>query len=44
MVDVVAGLDSAYLDDVNDNHENPGVVSDRGITPTDEYYGDIITG
>ena len=44
MVEGVAGFDSAYLDDVNANHENPGVVSDRDITPTDEDYGEIITG
>ena len=44
MVDGVAGFDSAYLDDVIDNHENPGVVLDQGITPTDEDYGDMITG
>ena len=43
-VDGVAGFNSAYLDDVNDYHENPGVVSDRGITPTDDDYGDMITG
>ena len=28
MVDGVAGFDSAYLNDINYNHENPGVVSD----------------
>ena len=44
MVDIVAGFGSAYLDDVNDDHENPGVVSDQGITPTDDDYGDMITG
>ena len=44
MVDGVAGFDSAYLDAVNEDHENPGVVSDQGINPTDEDYGDMITG
>ena len=44
MVDGIAGFDSAYLDGFNDNHENPGILSDRGITPTDEDYGDMITG
>ena len=44
MVEGVAGFDSAYLDDVNANHENPGVVSDQGITPTDENYGYMIGG
>ena len=44
MVDGVTGFDSAYLDDVNYDHENPGVVSDIGITPTDEDYGDMIMG
>ena len=44
MVNGVAGFDSTYLDDVNDDHENPGVVSDREITPTDEDYEDMITG
>ena len=44
MVDGVSGFDSAYLDDIKDDQENPGVVSDRGITPTDEDYGDMITG
>ena len=44
MVDGVAGFDSAYLDDVNYNHENQGVVSDRGITPTDEDCCESITG
>ena len=44
MVDSVAGFDSAYLDDIKENQENPGVVLDRGITPTDEDYGDMITG
>ena len=31
------------MNDINDDHENPGVVSDRGITPTDQDYGDMIT-
>ena len=44
MVDGLVGFNSAYLDDVNDDNENPGGVSDRGITPTDEYYGDMIIG
>ena len=44
IVDGFAGFDSAYLNDVNDDHENQGVVSDQGITPTDEDYGDMITG
>ena len=44
MVDGVAGFDSAYLDDANDDHENPGIVSDRGITATEKDYGDMITG
>ena len=44
MVDGVAVFDSAYLDDIKDDQENPGIVSDRGITPTDEDYGDMITG
>ena len=44
MVDGVAGFDSAYLDDVNDNNEKPGVVSDQGINPTNEDYGEMITG
>ena len=44
MVDGVAGFDSAYLDDIKENQENPGVVSDRGITHTDEDYGDMIKG
>ena len=44
MVDGVAGFDSAYLDGIKDDQENPGAISDRVITPTDEYYGDVITG
>ena len=44
IVEGVAVLDSAYLDDVNDDYDNPGVVSDQGITPTGEDYGDMITG
>ena len=44
MVDGVAGFDSAYLDDVNDNNEKPGVVLDQGINPTNEDYGEMITG
>ena len=44
MVDGVAGFDSAYLDDIKYNQENQSVVLDRGITPTDDYYGDMITG
>ena len=43
MVGGVAGSDSAYLDDIKDDQENPGVVSDWVITPTDDYYGDMIT-
>ena len=42
MVDSFAGFDSAYLDDIKNNQENPCVVSDRGFTRTDEYYGDMI--
>ena len=44
IVDSVAGFDSAYLDDIKDDQENPGDVSDRGINPTGEDYGDMITG
>ena len=44
MVDGISGLDSVYLDDIKDNQESSGVISDRGITTTDEDYGDIITG
>ena len=44
MVDGVAGFESAYLDDIKDDQENPGVVLYRGITPTDEDYGDMIIG
>ena len=44
MVDGVAGFDSAYLDGIKEDQENPGVVLDRGITPTYENYGDTITG
>ena len=43
MVDGVAGFDSTYLDGIKGDQANPGVVSDRGITPTDEDYGDMIT-
>ena len=43
MVDGVAGFESAYLDDIRDDQENPSVVLDQGITPTDEDYGDMIT-
>ena len=43
MVDGVAGFDSSDLDDIKDNKENPGVVSDKGITPTYEDYGYMIT-
>ena len=43
MVEGVAGFNSAYLDDINYKQENPVVVSYRGISPTDEDYGDIIT-
>ena len=38
MVDGVAGFNSSYLDDIEDNQENPGVASYQGITPTDEDY------
>ena len=44
MVDGVAGFDSAYLDDIKDDQENPGVVSNQGITPADENYENMITG
>ena len=44
MFDGVARFDSAYLYDVNENNENPGVISERGITPPDEDYGDMIMG
>ena len=44
MVDDVAGFGSAYLDDIKDNQENPGVVLDRDITPTDQDDGEIIKG
>ena len=44
MVDGLVGLDSACLDYIKDNQEKPGVVSDQGITPIDEDYGDMITG
>ena len=39
MVDGIAGFNSAYLDIANDNNENPGVVSDQEINPTDDDYG-----
>ena len=39
MVDGIAGFNYAYLDIANDNNENPGVVSDQDITPTDDDYG-----
>ena len=42
MVDGVAGFNSAYLDDIKDDQENPGVVLDQGINCTDEDYGYII--
>ena len=44
IVDGVVGFDSAYLDDIKDDQENPGVVSDQEINPTGEDYGDMITG
>ena len=44
LVDGVAGFYSEYMDYVNENHVNPGVVLELGITPTDEDYGDMITG
>ena len=44
MFDGFSGFSSAYLDDIKDNQENPGVVSDQGITTTDVDYGDMITG
>ena len=44
MVDGVAGFDSAYLDDIKDDQENPDVLSDRRITTTDKDYGYMITG
>ena len=44
MVDGVSGFDSAYLDDIKDDQENLGVVLDQGITPTNEDYGEMITG
>ena len=44
MVDGVAGFDSAHLDDIKDNQENPGGVSDQGITPTHEDYGEMNIG
>ena len=34
MVDGVAGFDSAYLDDIKDDQENPGVV----FGPKDYYH------
>ena len=43
MVDGVAGFNSAYLDDIKDDQENPGVVLDQGINRTDEDYGYMIT-
>ena len=44
MVDGVKGFNSAYLHDIKEAQEKTGVVSDRGINPTDEDYGDMITG
>ena len=44
MVDGVAGFDSAYLDDIKDDQENPSIVLDQWITPNDEDYGDMIAG
>ena len=44
MVDGVAVFDSEYLDNFNDDHENSDVVSDQGITHTDEDYEYMIKG
>ena len=44
MVEGVAGFNSAYLKGMKNDQENPGVLSDQGITPTDEDYEDVITG
>ena len=44
MIDGVAGFDSAYLDDVKDDHEKLGVVSDRGIIPLMRIMGTLLRG
>ena len=44
MIDGVAWFDSAYLDDIKDNQEISGGLSDGIITPTDGDYGDMIIG